>query len=60
MKRTTLFILTSLLTIGVSVPVLFGLLWFVSKKYIFYMYESRINELKGIYDDLIKQEKKLQ
>lgn len=48
-----------LLTIGVSVPVLFGLLWFVSKKYIFYMYESRINELKRIYDDLLKQEKKL-
>lgn len=49
-----------LLTIGIAGPVLFGMLWFVSKKYIFYMYESRINELKKIYDDLKSQEKELQ
>ncbi|MFK8009652.1 MAG: hypothetical protein AB8H03_25045 [Saprospiraceae bacterium] len=46
-----------LLTIGISVPILFGMLWFVSKKYIFYMYESQIIELKKIYDDLKNQEK---
>ncbi|MFK7775140.1 MAG: hypothetical protein AB8F94_23570 [Saprospiraceae bacterium] len=48
-----------LLTIGISVPVLFGMLWFVSKKYIFFMYEGRINELKKIYDDLKSQERNL-
>ena len=48
-----------LLTFGISVPVLFGMLWFVSKKYIFYMYESKINELKKIYDDLINREQNI-
>lgn len=55
-----LYILTRwdglLLTIGISVPVLFGILWFVSKKYLFYMYERQINELKKIYDDLKSKE----
>ncbi len=49
-----------LLTLGISIPVLFGLIWFVSKKYIFFMYESRINELKKIHDDLKSQERNLQ
>ncbi len=48
-----------LLTLVISIPVLFGILWFVSKKYIFYMYESKINELKQILDDLKSQEQKL-
>ncbi len=45
-----------LLTLGISIPVLFGMLWFVSKKYIFYMYERQINDLKRILDDLKSQE----
>ncbi len=49
-----------LLTLGISIPVLFGILWFVSKKYVFYMYESKINELKKILDDLKSQEQSLQ
>lgn len=49
-----------LLILGISIPVLFGILWFVSKKYIFYMYERQINELKKILDDLKRQEKSLQ
>jgi hypothetical protein len=48
-----------LLTLGISIPVLFGMLWFVSKKYIFFMYERQINELKQILDDLKSQEQNL-
>ena len=47
-----------LLTLGISIPIIFGILWFVSKKYIFYMYERQINELKKILGDLKNQEQK--
>lgn len=49
-----------LLTIGISVQVLYGLLWFVSKKYIFLLYEKPIIELKKLHDDLISQDENLQ